>query len=75
MYLDESVYSDPTSFYPERYLPNPTGNGEPPFNAVFGFGRRFNSVLFMSHADYLTFRGTLEFVPGSMSPRTVFGLQ
>ncbi|KAJ6559780.1 cytochrome P450 [Mycena capillaripes] len=41
MSLNESVYSDPTSFYPERFLPKPTGKGEPYFNnAVFGFGRR-----------------------------------
>ncbi|KAJ6600942.1 cytochrome P450, partial [Mycena vulgaris] len=41
MSLDESIYSDPTSFYPERYLPKPVGHGEPYFNnIVFGFGRR-----------------------------------
>ncbi|KAJ7751440.1 cytochrome P450 [Mycena metata] len=41
MALDESVYSDASSFYPERFLPKPTGRGEPYFNnTVFGFGRR-----------------------------------
>ncbi|KAF7342885.1 hypothetical protein MSAN_02004900 [Mycena sanguinolenta] len=41
MGLDESVYSDPTSFRPERYLPQPAGAGEPHFsNIAFGFGRR-----------------------------------
>ncbi|KAJ6559776.1 cytochrome P450 [Mycena capillaripes] len=41
MSLNESVYSDPASFYPERFLPEPTGKGEPFFNnTVFGFGRR-----------------------------------
>ncbi|KAJ6472477.1 cytochrome P450 [Mycena sanguinolenta] len=41
MGLDESVYSDPTSFRPERYLPQPAGAGEPHFsNVTFGFGRR-----------------------------------
>ncbi|KAF7337414.1 Cytochrome P450 [Mycena sanguinolenta] len=41
MGLDESVYSDPTSFRPERYLPQPAGGGEPNFsNVAFGFGRR-----------------------------------
>ncbi|KAJ7620481.1 cytochrome P450 [Mycena polygramma] len=41
MSQDESVYSDPTSFYPERFLPKPAGRGEPYFNTtVFGFGRR-----------------------------------
>ncbi|KAF7352071.1 Cytochrome P450 [Mycena venus] len=41
MSLDESVYSTPTSFRPERYLPKPAGKGEPYFNTVsFGFGRR-----------------------------------
>ncbi|KAF7342921.1 O-methylsterigmatocystin oxidoreductase [Mycena sanguinolenta] len=39
--LDESVYSDPTSFRPERFLPRPAGAGEPHFsNVAFGFGRR-----------------------------------
>ncbi|KAF7353495.1 O-methylsterigmatocystin oxidoreductase [Mycena sanguinolenta] len=39
--LDESVYSDPTSFRPERFLPQPAGAGEPHFsNVAFGFGRR-----------------------------------
>lgn len=42
MSLDESVYSDATSFYPERFLPKPAGNEEPYFdNIVFCFGRRF----------------------------------
>ncbi|KAJ7146600.1 cytochrome P450 CYP621A2 [Mycena epipterygia] len=41
MALDERVYSDPASFYPERYLPTPVGKSEPYFtNTVFGFGRR-----------------------------------
>ncbi|KAJ6463126.1 cytochrome P450 [Mycena vitilis] len=41
MSLDEKVYSDSTSFYPERFLPKPVGRGEPYFNdTVFGFGRR-----------------------------------
>ncbi|KAJ7761244.1 cytochrome P450 [Mycena maculata] len=41
MSLDETVYSDPTTFYPERFLPRPAGKGEPHFdNIVFGFGRR-----------------------------------
>ncbi|KAJ7674371.1 cytochrome P450 [Mycena rosella] len=41
MSLNESVYSQPTSFYPERFLPKPVGNEEPPFiNLAFGFGRR-----------------------------------
>ncbi|KAF7336353.1 O-methylsterigmatocystin oxidoreductase [Mycena venus] len=41
MGLDERVYSDPTTFHPERYLPKPAGKAEPYFNDVaFGFGRR-----------------------------------
>ncbi|KAJ7141530.1 cytochrome P450 [Mycena filopes] len=38
--LDETVYKDATSFRPERFLPKPRGNGEPPFTDTFGFGRR-----------------------------------
>ncbi|KAJ7340715.1 cytochrome P450 [Mycena albidolilacea] len=41
MSLDENMYSNPTSFDPERYLPKPAGKGEPKFsNVSFGFGRR-----------------------------------
>ncbi|KAJ7881743.1 cytochrome P450 [Mycena olivaceomarginata] len=40
MALDESVYSNPLSFHPERFLAKPAGTGEPHLNQVFGFGRR-----------------------------------
>ncbi|KAJ7652782.1 cytochrome P450 [Mycena polygramma] len=40
MTLDEKIYSHPTTFSPERYLPQPGGKGEPHFPANFGFGRR-----------------------------------
>ncbi|KAK0204101.1 cytochrome P450 [Desarmillaria ectypa] len=38
--LDESIYHDPSRFYPERFLPKPDGRGEPHFAAAFGYGRR-----------------------------------
>jgi cytochrome P450 len=55
MSLDENVYSNPTSFDPERYLPKPAGKGEPKFsNVSFGFGRRFG--FFRSPlGDFLTY--------------------
>ncbi|KAF9002170.1 cytochrome P450 [Cyathus striatus] len=37
---DESIYSDPDSFNPSRYLPKPEGNAEPYPMGYFGFGRR-----------------------------------
>ncbi|KAJ6557549.1 cytochrome P450 [Mycena capillaripes] len=40
MTLDESIYADPTSFNPKRYLAVPAGNAEPHFPGKFGFGRR-----------------------------------
>ncbi|KAJ7206760.1 cytochrome P450 [Mycena pura] len=41
MSLDENMYSNPTSFDPQRYLPTPVGRSEPNFsNMSFGFGRR-----------------------------------
>ncbi|KAJ7882024.1 hypothetical protein B0H14DRAFT_2704282 [Mycena olivaceomarginata] len=40
MALDESVYSNPLSFQPERFLAKPSEAGEPHFNQAFGFGRR-----------------------------------
>jgi len=40
MSLDDSIYKDPTKFIPERFLPPPSGNGEPHFSCLFGFGRR-----------------------------------
>ena len=40
MAYDENIYANPGNFDPTRFLPKPSGNGEPHFNAVFGFGRR-----------------------------------
>ncbi|KAJ7434467.1 cytochrome P450 [Mycena latifolia] len=40
MTLDENIYSNPTAFWPERYLPRPEGRAEPHFSGKFGFGRR-----------------------------------
>ncbi|KAJ7754682.1 cytochrome P450 [Mycena maculata] len=40
MTLDPEIYSNPTEFVPERYLPQPIGMGEPHFSGKFGFGRR-----------------------------------
>ncbi|KAG6883169.1 hypothetical protein C0993_007525 [Termitomyces sp. T159_Od127] len=40
MTLDESVYKDPTTFDPSRFLPPPLGRGEPHSSTLFGFGRR-----------------------------------
>ncbi|KAF8977340.1 cytochrome P450 [Cyathus striatus] len=37
---DESIYTNPDSFNPSRYLPKPDGNGEPYPIGHFGFGRR-----------------------------------
>jgi len=40
MALDDTVYKDPFTFDPSRYLPAPLGGGEPFFHDVYGFGRR-----------------------------------
>ncbi|KAJ7302115.1 cytochrome P450 [Mycena albidolilacea] len=49
MSLDEAVYSDPKSFFPERFLPKPAGKGEPHFsNVAFGFGRRICSGQYVA---------------------------
>ncbi|KAF8074603.1 cytochrome P450 [Lyophyllum atratum] len=40
MTLDESVYKDPSTFDPTRFLPAPAGRGEPYPVGPFGFGRR-----------------------------------
>jgi len=40
MSLDESLYSNPSEFDPERFLPAPLGRNEPYTEATFGFGRR-----------------------------------
>ncbi len=40
--MNESVYHDPRSFKPTRYLPKSNGgHGEPLPQAQFGFGRRY----------------------------------
>lgn len=41
MTLDEKLYRDPDTFFPERLLPQPAGFGEPYPDCVFGFGRRY----------------------------------
>ncbi|KAJ3485901.1 hypothetical protein NLI96_g4622 [Meripilus lineatus] len=41
MTLDESTHRDPYDFFPERFLPQPLGFGEPRPTYVFGFGRRY----------------------------------
>lgn len=51
MTLDESVYTDPVSFNPARFLPKPEGNGEPYPSGPWGFGRR--SVLYLAHIQSL----------------------
>ncbi|KAJ7488937.1 cytochrome P450 [Mycena latifolia] len=43
MSLDERTYSTPKQFFPERFLPEPRGRGEPHFASVYGFGRRICS--------------------------------
>jgi len=44
MNRDESVYSNPDAFYPERYRPKVEGGlGEPFPVGHFGFGRRYES--------------------------------
>jgi cytochrome P450 len=51
---DENVYANPGNFNPTRFLPKPSGNGEPHLNAVFGFGRRLviRSYLYISYKDW-----------------------
>lgn len=41
MTLDGTIYSDPVTFNPARFLPKPEGNGEPHPGGSFGFGRRY----------------------------------
>ncbi|KAF8145850.1 cytochrome P450 [Mycena galopus ATCC 62051] len=49
MSLDENMYSNPTSFNPQRYLPTPVGRSEPNFsNMSFGFGRRICTGEFVA---------------------------
>ncbi|KAJ7071653.1 cytochrome P450 [Mycena amicta] len=48
MTLDEKIYTEPTKFLPERYLPVPHGRGEPHFPAKFGFGRRLCTGLYLA---------------------------
>lgn len=39
--MNEEKHQDPRAFKPERFLPNPVGDGEElSTNAVFGWGRR-----------------------------------
>ncbi|KAJ7691367.1 cytochrome P450 [Mycena rosella] len=40
MTLDPTVYADPLKYDPTRFLPKPSGRGEPYPSATWGFGRR-----------------------------------
>ena len=42
MTWDETKFSDPQMFIPERFLPKPEGRGEVlSENIIFGWGRRY----------------------------------
>ncbi|KAL0568631.1 hypothetical protein V5O48_013350 [Marasmius crinis-equi] len=67
MSRDENMYSNPTAFDPNRFLPEPQGKGEPYFTAAFGFGRRICpgrhfASLALWHAIACTL-ATLEIIP------------
>ncbi|KAF9458994.1 cytochrome P450 [Collybia nuda] len=49
MGLDESIYTDPLIFNPDRFLRGPSGRGEPHLSASFGFGRRICPGRFLAH--------------------------
>ncbi|KAF9002199.1 cytochrome P450 [Cyathus striatus] len=48
---DESIYHDPDSFNPDRYLPKPEGNAEPYPIGHFGFGRRICPGQYFAEAS------------------------
>ncbi|KAF8989156.1 cytochrome P450 [Cyathus striatus] len=48
---DETIYTDPDSFKPSRYLPKPEGNGEPYPIGQFGFGRRICPGQYLANAS------------------------
>lgn len=50
MSRDESVYTDPESFNPDRYIATSNGGaGEPSPVGPFGFGRRYVPTVFASN--------------------------
>ncbi|KAF9002125.1 cytochrome P450 [Cyathus striatus] len=51
---DESIYADPDSFNPSRYLPKPEGNAEPYPIGHFGFGRRLCPGQYIADASIWT---------------------
>ncbi|KAF8989158.1 cytochrome P450 [Cyathus striatus] len=48
---DETIYSDPDSFNPSRYLPKPEGKAEPYSTSHFGFGRRICPGQYLADAS------------------------
>ncbi|KAJ7882044.1 cytochrome P450 [Mycena olivaceomarginata] len=66
MALDESVYSNPLSFQPERFLAKPGGAGEPHFNQAFGFGRRICTGQYVAD-NMLEYRVAVRAVASSPS--------
>ncbi|KAJ3485907.1 hypothetical protein NLI96_g4625 [Meripilus lineatus] len=59
MTLDGNVYRDPTIFFPERYLPQPEGFGEPQPQVIFGFGRRICPGRFLAESSVWIVLATL----------------
>ncbi|KAJ7595780.1 cytochrome P450 [Mycena floridula] len=49
--LDDHTYKDPHEFRPERFLPQPSGAGEPHFTSAWGFGRRICPGRFLADAS------------------------
>ena len=52
MTWEETVYSEPLRFNPDRFLSKPLGKGEPFPTAVFGFGRRYVLYLDNGYRSY-----------------------
>ncbi|KAJ3485910.1 hypothetical protein NLI96_g4615 [Meripilus lineatus] len=51
MTLDPRVYREPHTFWPERFLPQPAGPGEPQPECAFGFGRRICPGRYLAEAS------------------------
>ncbi|KAF9464219.1 cytochrome P450 [Collybia nuda] len=51
MTLDEQVYAEPLRFNPNRFLPQPEGNGESFPITTFGFGRRVCPGRYLADAS------------------------
>ncbi|KAG9224423.1 hypothetical protein CCMSSC00406_0009465 [Pleurotus cornucopiae] len=76
MSLDPNIYANPSVFNPTRFLPKLAGgNGEPPFDAAFGYGRRICPGRHLASASLWIAIATIFSIPHISKARDEKGME